>query len=87
MTKPTLMEFPCKFPVKIIGTNSQLFLQEIKQIVIKHFPNFIDEDLTQNISQKNNYLAVTVTVYAENQTTLDAFYQEVTKRPDVKMVL
>lgn len=87
MTKTTLMEFPCDFPIKIIGTNSNVFLDEIKQVATKHFPDFTDNHLTQKVSQKNNYLAVTVTVRALNQAMLDAFYQEITKHPDVKMVL
>jgi putative lipoic acid-binding regulatory protein len=87
MTKTTLMEFPCNFPIKIIGTNSQLFLEKIKQITIEHFSNFNDGDLTHKSSQKNNYLAITVTVYAENQAMLDCFYQKLIKLPEVKMVL
>lgn len=87
MTKTTLMEFPCHFPVKIIGTNSQLFLDKVKKITIKHFPNFNTEDLTHKVSQKSNYLAITVTVFAENQAMLDALYQALTKLPDIKMVL
>ena len=87
MTKTTLMEFPCHFPVKIIGTNSQLFLDETKKVAMKHFPDFKDKDLVQKMSQKNNYLAITVTVFALNQEMLDLFYQDLTKLPDVKMVL
>ena len=87
MTKSTLMEFPCHFPIKIIGTNSQVLLEEIKEITIKHFVGFEDKHLTHKVSQKNNYLAITITVFAENQEMLDALYQELTKHPDVKMVL
>lgn len=87
MTRTTLIEFPCDFPVKIIGTNCDNFLAEIKQITIKHFPDFKDDSLTHKISEKSNYLAATVTVYAVNQSMLDAFYQDLTKLPNVKMVL
>lgn len=87
MPKATLIEFPCHFPVKIIGSNSAVFLEEIKLITTKHFPNFVSKDLTHKLSQKNNFLAITVTVFAENQEILDAFYREITKHPDIKMVL
>jgi putative lipoic acid-binding regulatory protein len=87
MTQTTLMEFPCTFPVKIIGITSSSFLNEIKKIILKHFPDFSDADLTSKISQKNNYLAITVKVLAQNQAMLDAFYQEITRHPDIKMVL
>jgi uncharacterized protein len=87
MTKTTLIEFPCLFPIKIIGINSQKFIDEIRQTTINHFPNFKEEHLTQKLSGKNNYLAITVTILAENQTILDDFYREITKNEHVKMVL
>ena len=87
MTKTTLIEFPCYFPVKIIGVNSLIFIEEIQRIVKHFFPNCQDGSLTHKLSQKNNFLAITATVYAEDQVMLDAFYREVTKHPDVKMVL
>lgn len=87
MTKTTLLEFPCHFPIKIMGTNSPNFLDEIRRITLQHFPAIEDEKITHKLSKGNNFLAITVTVYAENQEELDAFYQDVTKHPDIKMVL
>lgn len=87
MTNPSLIEFPCSFPVKIIGVSAPGFVDAIKQTTLNHFPKFTESDLTQKPSEKNNYLAVTVQVFAENQAMLDAFYQDITKLPGVKMVL
>jgi hypothetical protein len=87
MAKTTLIEFPCLFPVKIIGLNTQLFIDEIKQITKKHFLDFDEQNFSQKLSQKNNYLAISVKVYAQNQESLDAFYQEITKHEQVRMVL
>ncbi|CZG05430.1 TPA: DUF493 domain-containing protein [Legionella pneumophila] len=87
MTKTTLIEFPCYFPIKIIGINSELLLNEIRQIVINHFPTFKNEHLTHKTSEQDKYLAITVTVYAENQISLDGLYQDLSQHPAVKMVL
>ncbi|MDR3501649.1 MAG: DUF493 domain-containing protein [Legionella sp.] len=87
MTETTLIEFPCHFPIKIMGKNSPLFLEEIREIVLNHFPTIEQEKITHKPSKENNFLAITVVVYAENQAMLDAFYQDVTKHPDIKMVL
>ncbi len=87
MTKQTLMEFPCDFPVKIIGNNSEFFLEDIKKIVLQHFPDFELNHLKHKLSENNNYLAITATVHALNQDMLDSFYQDLTKHPDIKMVL
>jgi putative lipoic acid-binding regulatory protein len=88
MEKTTLLEFPCQFPIKIIGSNSPTFLSEIKEIIVKHFPDFNDEvALSQKMSQENKYMAISIEVLAKNQETLDEFYKDVCKHPDIKMVL
>lgn len=87
MTRTTLIEFPCYFPIKIIGNNSSVFLEEIRQITVTHFPNVEEDALTHKTSKDSNYLAITVTVFAENQDMLDAFYRAITQHPEVKMVL
>lgn len=87
MNQDSLIEFPCLFPVKIVGVNSDTYVDEIKQIVIKHFPGFTDKDMTFNPSKNNNYLAITATVFAENKDMLDAFYRELSTHPAIKMVL
>ncbi|MCL5272459.1 MAG: DUF493 domain-containing protein [Gammaproteobacteria bacterium] len=87
MNKQSIIEFPCEFPVKIIGTNSEVFLEEIKMTVLHHFPDFNQENLKHKLSDKSNYLAITVTVYATSQEMLDSFYRALTQHPDIKMVL
>lgn len=88
MTKKSIIDFPCTFPIKIVGINSNNFLEEVKDIVLKHFPDFVaEEQLSHKTSKENNYLAITVTVLAKNQGELDAFYQEISSHPQIKMVL
>ncbi|ASQ45884.1 HP0495 family protein [Legionella clemsonensis] len=85
--KKSFIEFPCDFPLKIIGTNTTEFFKEITEITRKHFPETLDEAIVCQESKQGNYLAITVTVYAYNQDTLDALYFELTQHPDIKMVL
>ena len=87
MDKTTLIEFPCHFPIKIIGNNSSVFLEEIRQMTLTYFPNIENDALTHKLSKDSNYLAITVTVFAENQDMLDVFYRAITQHPEVKMVL
>ena len=83
----TLMEFPCDFQIKIIGTNSDLFATEVLSIARKHFPDTKDTSIRSQASQQGNYLSITLTVYVQDQVTLDMLYMELTKHPDIKMVL
>lgn len=85
--KDTLIEFPCDFPIKIIGVNSESFKDDILAITLKHFPHFAKESMTAKMSQQNNYLAITTTVPVQNQQQLDDYYKEVSIHPQIKMVL
>lgn len=85
--KTSLIQFPCHFPIKIIGNNSADFAREIKAITHRFFPETPDSSILFQESQQARYLSITVTVYVHDQATLDAFYQELTKHPDIKMVL
>lgn len=70
-----------------MGNNSSNFFNDIKKLTFNHFPSIKNEAIKQKPSKNNNYLGITVTVFAENQKQLDDFYLDVTKHPDVKMVL
>ncbi len=87
MNKDSLIEFPCDFPIKIIGNNTTSFVDDILAIVNAHFPALDTALITKNLSKDSKYISLTVTVFAENQNMLDAFYQDVTNHPDIKMVL
>ncbi len=88
MTKQeTLMTFPCDFQLKIMGKNSLSFCSDIAAIARKHYPTLEDSAMKSRPSQKGTYLAISLTVHALDQTTLDALYIELTAHPDTKMVL
>ena len=87
MTKQTLIEFPCEFPLKIIGKNSPTFLQEITATIRGHYPLTKDDAITSQISKQDNYQSISVVVYALDQSTLDGLYQDLTRHPYVHMVL
>ncbi len=85
--KTTLMAFPCDFNIKVIGNNSASFVNEITAIVQKHYPGRKDDAICSQPSKQGNYLALTITVHALDQASLDALYRDLTKHPDIKMVL
>ncbi|KTD23647.1 YbeD family protein [Legionella israelensis] len=85
--KKEKIDFPCHFPIKIIGNNHADFIGEMRGIIVKHFPDFDLETILHKQSRNKNYISLTITVYVLNQTCLDAFYQEVSSHPQVHMIL
>jgi len=83
----TLLEFPCDFPLKIMGATRDGFAQAIVEVVIKHDPGFDAAAVEMRPSKAGNYLSLTCTVRATSKPQLDALYMELTNHPWVKIVL
>ncbi len=83
----TLLEFPCDFPIKIMGSRSDEFAQTMVEIVLRHAPDFIAESVAMRASSSGNYLSVTCTIRATSKPQLDELYRELSGHPLVKVVL
>lgn len=85
--RPTLLEFPCDFPIKVMGARVDGFAQAVIEVVMRHAPDFDPAGVEMRPSSKGNYLAVTCTFRAVSQAQVDAMYRELTAHPMVKVVL
>lgn len=85
--KDTLLEFPCDFPLKIMGKAHDDLAQSVLTIVTKHAPDFDGASMEMRSSSGGNYLSLTCTVVATSKPQLDALYMELTSHPLVKVVL
>ncbi|HET9843244.1 MAG TPA: DUF493 domain-containing protein [Gammaproteobacteria bacterium] len=85
--RETLLKFPCDYTIKIIGNTSQEFEAEVISIVRKHFPNIGEGAVTQKLSKESKYLAMSVSLWVENQKSLDNLYKELTSSPFTIFVL
>ena len=87
MPQDTLLEFPCDFPIKIMGVNQEGFAQEILEVVLRHFPDFDAAGMEMRLSSKGAYLGLTCNLRATSKAQLDALYHELSAHPMVKVVL
>jgi uncharacterized protein len=84
---PSLIEYPCAFPLKIMGTTRAGFAQAVLEIVRRHAPDFDGATMEMKTSKHGKYLSVTCTINAVSREQLDALYQELCDHPMVVMVL
>jgi putative lipoic acid-binding regulatory protein len=85
--KESLLEFPCDFPIKIMGKSHAEFAETIVSVV-RQFDNEVDpERIETRPSSGGNYTGLTVTVRATSQAQLDDIYRALTGHPMVKVVL
>ncbi len=81
------IEYPCDFPIKIMGATQDAFAQTMVDLVQRHDPEFHAGKMEMRPSSKGNYLALTVTVRATSREQLDNLYRELSSHAMVKVVL
>jgi len=86
-SNPSLLEFPCRFPIKAMGKQSAEFEALVTRIVNTHAELWPGEPVRTALSSAGTYVSVTAVVEALNQAQLDAIYQELTDCADVLMAL
>lgn len=87
MSEESAIEFPCEFPIKMMGRDTPEFRATAKSLVENHVGPLADAAVTAALSKKGNFVSVTVTITATSQQQLDAIYMDVTAHEDVLMAL
>lgn len=83
----TLLEFPCAFPIKIMGETRDGFADAILEVVLKHAPDFDGATMEMRPSRTGKYISLTCTINATSKQQLDDLYREITGHPMVAMAL
>ncbi len=81
------IQFPCDFPVKIMGKASLHFEEQVMNIILRHYPDNSLSNVVKRQSKSHNYIAITITVHAKSKAEVDALYEDLTRASEVIMVL
>ena len=68
--KDTLLEFPCEFPLKVMGKADDTLAQAVLEIVTRHAPDFDGATMEMRASSGGNYLSITCTAVSYTHLTL-----------------
>lgn len=82
-----LIEFPCDFPIKVMGLKRPEFVSTIAEVVRQFDPSFNDKTITIRDSSKGNYQGLNIIVHTTSREHLDNIYRALTSHPMVKVVL
>ncbi len=87
MNDETLLEFPCDFPIKIMGRESTDFRKLARALVEKHAGPIAEDAIQNTLSRNGSFVSVTITINAQSRQQLDDIYREITSHEDVLMAL
>ena len=85
--EPPKIEFPCEYPIKVLGRRTDEFRGVILEVFERHAPGFDQEAITVRDSTKGTFTAITVTIVATGKDQLDALHKDLMATGHVQMVI
>jgi putative lipoic acid-binding regulatory protein len=83
----TLLEFPCRFPIKALGKAGEDFDTLVVQIVRRHAPDLNEAAVTLRESSGGKWVSVTLVIEATSKSQLDAIYRDLSAHEKVVWTL
>lgn len=83
----SVFEFPCSFPLKVMGHNQPAFEQYVVEVVRIHAGSQAIETVSTRPSRNARFLSVTVTFTAASRGQLDDIYRSLSASEQVLFLL
>ena len=87
MAEGSVLEFPCDFPIKMMGRDTPKFRATARALVERHTGLVADSAVQATLSRNGRFVSVTITIRATSQQQLDDIYNDVSSHDDVLMAL
>ena len=83
----TLIEFPCMFPIKVMGEVHDEFTSTVIKIIKQKNKDFDPSTIEMKGSSEGRYISLTCFVYVTSKPELDDIYRSLSRHPMIKVVL
>jgi uncharacterized protein len=83
----SLIEYPCRFPIKVMGAHTDEFVSAMTIIAQAFEPAFDRTTIETRPSKGGNYIGLTLAIYVTHREQLDEIYRTLTSHPLVKYTL
>ena len=81
------IEFPCEYPIKVLGVASVRFQADVLEIVHRHTNTVSRDKITERASRKGNYISITIVIEATGEEQLKNLFEDLMRQENVKLVL
>lgn len=82
-----IFNFPCDYPIKVMGKDSQALHVVIRTIIERHTGEIHSTQITSKKSTKGNYISYTIRIVATSVSQLDSINKELQDHPLVAYIL
>lgn len=81
------IEFPCAYPIRVMGLDENDFAAVVIGIVRRHDPAVLEEHISYRSSSNGKYVSINITITATGPAQLQALFDELKASGRVAMVL
>lgn len=81
------LEFPCRFPLKVIGINSKIFEKEVYDVLHLHGVSLDPSTVKNKFSSGDRYCSMSFEFEAQSREQVDQIYIQLSANPNVKWIL
>ena len=82
-----LIEFPCDYPIKVLGSADPELHRHVLQVMDTYAPGFDRSKIAIRDSSKGKWQSITVVITATGKPQLEEIFAELKTSSRVKMVL
>lgn len=83
----TLLEFPCEFPIKMMGRDRRAFRTAALAVIERHAGPVSGDTVREAASRGGRFVSLTVTITATSREQLDAIYRDLSADEQVLVAL
>jgi putative lipoic acid-binding regulatory protein len=87
MSEPKLLQFPCRYPIKVMIRASATLRAQLDSVVTRHAGALEPGDISERPSARQNYAGVTYLIMARDEAQIAGLFAELKEVPGVIMVL
>ncbi len=85
--EPPKIEFPCDYPVKVLGRSVPEFESVVVDVIERHAPGFPRDSISMRASREGTFVSLTVQITATGKPQLEALHQDLLATGLVQMVI
>ena len=84
---PARIEFPCDYPIKVVGHAAPDFRDIVLDVMEQHAPGLDHSRISERQSRNGRFTSLTVTIVATGEPQLKAIFEALKNTGRVQMVL
>ena len=87
MAEDNTISFPCVYPIKVIGSDTDQFATQVFEIIARHDTTVDASKVSEKTSQSGKYRSLTVELFATGEPQIRTIFDALRNLPQVKLVL